>query len=125
MEFVLIGIAILVVALVAGVGLLVSKGRRLTRLDDDAATGTTLTRPRPPAPVEEPRPSGATTADQRPPPEAEPETAEAPPAPPRPPPGGGREAARAPAGRRAPPRRARTGAGLRDPAALGGPAGAV
>src|SRR5206468_6727396 len=44
-----------------------------------AATGTTLTRPRPPAPVEEPRPSGATTAGQRPPPEAEPETADAPP----------------------------------------------
>jgi fused signal recognition particle receptor len=48
MEFVLIAIAILVVALVAGVGLLVGRGRRLTRLDDDAATGTTLTRPRPP-----------------------------------------------------------------------------
>ncbi|RBY86311.1 signal recognition particle-docking protein FtsY [Blastococcus sp. TF02A-30] len=48
MEFVLIAIAILVVALVAGVGLLVGRGRRTTRLDDDAAVGTTLTRPRPP-----------------------------------------------------------------------------
>jgi fused signal recognition particle receptor len=48
MEFVLIAIAILVVALVAGVGLLVGRGRRTTRLDDDAAAGTTLTRPRPP-----------------------------------------------------------------------------
>ena len=47
MEFVLIAIAILVVGLVAGIGLLVSAGRRTTRLDDDAATGTTLTRPRP------------------------------------------------------------------------------
>jgi fused signal recognition particle receptor len=79
MEYVLIAIAILVVALIAGVGLLVGRGRRTVRLDDDAATGTTLTRPRPPAPVEEPRPSGATTAGQRPAPEAEPETAEAPP----------------------------------------------
>ena len=48
MEFVLIAIAILVVALLAGVSLLVSKGRRTTRLDDDAVAGTTLTRPRPP-----------------------------------------------------------------------------
>jgi fused signal recognition particle receptor len=48
MEYVLIAIAILVVALVAGVGLLVGRGRRTTRLDDDAALGTTLTRPRPP-----------------------------------------------------------------------------
>ena len=36
MEFVLIAIVILVVALVAGVGLLVGRGRRTTRLDDDA-----------------------------------------------------------------------------------------
>jgi fused signal recognition particle receptor len=59
MEFVLIAIAILVVALIAGVGLLVGRGRQTTRLDDDAAAGTTLTRPRPapeaPAPpVEQP-----------------------------------------------------------------------
>src|SRR5215213_1482416 len=70
MEFVLIGIAILVVALLAGVGFLASRGRRTTRLDDDAAEGTTLTRPRPPQapPVEEeapaqPRASGATVAE--------------------------------------------------------------
>jgi fused signal recognition particle receptor len=50
MEFVLIAIAILVIALIAGVGLLVGRGRRTTRLDDDAVTGTTLTRPRPTAP---------------------------------------------------------------------------
>jgi fused signal recognition particle receptor len=49
MEYVYIGIAIVVVALVAVVGLLVSRGRRTTRLDEDAAAGTTLTRPRPPA----------------------------------------------------------------------------
>jgi fused signal recognition particle receptor len=48
MEYVLIAIAIVVVALIAGVSLLVGRGRRTTRLDDDAATGTTLTRPRPP-----------------------------------------------------------------------------
>jgi fused signal recognition particle receptor len=48
MEYVLIAIAILVVALVAGVGLLVGRGRRTARLDDEAAAGTTLTRPRPP-----------------------------------------------------------------------------
>jgi fused signal recognition particle receptor len=69
MEFVLIAIAILVVALVAGVGLLVSRGRRTTRLDSDAAAGTTLTRPRPPLPAETEAPpgpsatSGATAAD--------------------------------------------------------------
>ncbi len=56
MEFVLIAIAILVVAVLVGVGLLVGRGRRVTRLDDDAATGTTLTRPRPPAPTERPAP---------------------------------------------------------------------
>ena len=48
MEYVLIAIAILVVALIAGVGLLVGRGRRTARLDEDAAAGTTLTRPRPP-----------------------------------------------------------------------------
>jgi fused signal recognition particle receptor len=61
MEFVLIAIAILVVALVAGLSLLVGRGRRTTRLDDDAAAGTTLTRPRPPRPAE-PGPSGATAS---------------------------------------------------------------
>ena len=61
MEFVLIAIAILVVALVAGVGLLVGRGRRTTRLDADAAAGTTLTRPRPPQQGTEP--SGATAVD--------------------------------------------------------------
>ena len=45
MEFVLIAIVILVVALIAGLGLLVGRGRRTTRLDDDAVAGTTLTRP--------------------------------------------------------------------------------
>ena len=59
MEFVLIAIAILVVALVLGVGLLVGRGRRTTRLDADDALGTTLTRP-PNAP--DPT-SGATAAD--------------------------------------------------------------
>ncbi|MBM7805498.1 fused signal recognition particle receptor [Geodermatophilus bullaregiensis] len=64
MEFVLIAIAIVLVALVAGVGLLVGRGRRTTRLDDDAAAGTTLTRPRPPAapPAEPPPPGGATAS---------------------------------------------------------------
>jgi fused signal recognition particle receptor len=61
MEFVLIALAILVVALIAGVGLLVSKGRRTTRLDDDAAAGTTLTRPRPPAPQAAPSTTRPTT----------------------------------------------------------------
>jgi fused signal recognition particle receptor len=65
MEFVLIAIAILVVALVAGVGLLVGRGRRTTRLDDDAVAGTTLTRPRPPETQAPPVPptSGATVAE--------------------------------------------------------------
>ena len=65
MEFVLIAIAILVVALVAGVGLLVGRGRRTTRLDDDAVSGTTLTRPRPPESQAPPAPSasGATVAE--------------------------------------------------------------
>ncbi|MGX5656311.1 signal recognition particle-docking protein FtsY [Geodermatophilus nigrescens] len=65
MEFVLIAIAIVLVALVAGVGLLVGRGRRTTRLDDDAAAGTTLTRPRPPAAPPAPpedRPAGATAS---------------------------------------------------------------
>jgi fused signal recognition particle receptor len=71
MEFVLIAIAILVVALVLGVSLLVGRGRRTTRLDDDAATGTTLTRPRPPAPAapEEAAPSGSTASGLGLPPE--------------------------------------------------------
>ena len=47
MEFVIIAVAVVVVALLAGVGLLVGRGRRTARLDDDATTGTTLTRPRP------------------------------------------------------------------------------
>ena len=70
MEFVLIAIAILVVALIAGVGLLVGRGRRTTRLDDDAVSGTTLTRPRPVPPVEEPRPTGSTATGLGLPPEA-------------------------------------------------------
>ncbi|MGY1636401.1 signal recognition particle-docking protein FtsY [Geodermatophilus sp. SYSU D00742] len=89
MEFVLIAVAILVVALVLGVGLLVGRGRRTTRLDDDAALGTTLTRPRPPAPAptEEPRPTGSTASGLGLPPEtAEPPapTAPLPPAEPEP-----------------------------------------
>ena len=63
MEFVLIAIAILVVALITGIGLLVNRGRATTRLDDDAAAGTTLTRPRPAPPVEEPpAPAGPTSS---------------------------------------------------------------
>jgi len=58
-EYVLIAIAIVVVALIVGVGLLVGRGRRTTRLDEDAAAGTTLTRPRPPETRE---PSGATAS---------------------------------------------------------------
>jgi fused signal recognition particle receptor len=73
MEFVLIAIAILVVALVTGIGLLVGRGRRTTRLDDDAAAGTTLTRPRPPAteaPTQAPpAPSGSTASGLGLPPE--------------------------------------------------------
>ncbi|MGK5112154.1 MULTISPECIES: signal recognition particle-docking protein FtsY [unclassified Geodermatophilus] len=71
MEFVLIAVAILVVALVLGISLLVGRGRRTTRLDDDAVSGTTLTRPRPPAPTptEEPRPSGSTATGLGLPPE--------------------------------------------------------
>jgi fused signal recognition particle receptor len=67
MEFVLIAIAILVVALIAGVGLLVGKGRRTTRLDDDAVTGTTLTRPRPPAPTVPPVDQPDAVAPEAPP----------------------------------------------------------
>ena len=61
MEYVLIAIAIVVVALLVGVGLLVGRGRRTTRLDDDASAGTTVTRPRPPQPAEAPP---AEVADQ-------------------------------------------------------------
>ncbi len=59
MEFVLIALAILVVALITGVSLLVGRGRRTLRLDDDAAAGTTLTRP----PIAPDPTSGATAAD--------------------------------------------------------------
>ena len=51
MEFVLIAVAILVVALIVGAALLVSRGKKTTRLDEDALGGTTLTRPRPPQPT--------------------------------------------------------------------------
>src|SRR3954468_799688 len=58
MEFVLIAIAILVLALITGISLLVGRGRRTARLDEDAAAGTTLTPPRAPEqpapPVERP-----------------------------------------------------------------------
>jgi fused signal recognition particle receptor len=46
MEFVIIAVAVVVVALLVGVGLLVGRGRRTTRLDDGTAAPT-LTRPRP------------------------------------------------------------------------------
>jgi fused signal recognition particle receptor len=83
MEFVLIAIAILVVALIAGASLLVSRGKKTTRLDDDALGGTTLTRPRPPEasapPVEQPdavvpdlAPEPVTPPIQLPPAEPEP-----------------------------------------------------
>jgi len=71
MEFVLIAIAILVVALVLWISLLVGRGRRTTRLDDDAASGTTLTRPRlaqPESPAAPP--SGVTASGLGLPPEA-------------------------------------------------------
>jgi fused signal recognition particle receptor len=61
MEYVLIAVAILVVALITGISLLVGRGRQTTRLDSDAAAGTTLTRPRPPI-APDPT-SGATAAD--------------------------------------------------------------
>jgi fused signal recognition particle receptor len=71
MEFVLIAVAILVVALITGISLLVGRGRRTLRLDSDAAAGTTLTRPRPPATdTEPPAPSGATAVDPAAPTEA-------------------------------------------------------
>ena len=54
MEFVLIAVAIVVVALIIGASLLVSRGKKTTRLDDDALGGTTLTRPRPPQPTAPP-----------------------------------------------------------------------
>jgi fused signal recognition particle receptor len=82
MEYVLIAIAIVVVALIAGVSLLVGRGRRTTRLDDDAAAGTTLTRPRPP---ETRAPSGATASGLAVPPEladqVQPDTVQPEPAP--------------------------------------------
>ncbi|CCH89815.1 Cell division protein ftsY homolog [Modestobacter italicus] len=87
MEFVLIALAILVVALVTGVSLLVGRGRRTLRLDDDAAAGTTLTRP----PIAPDPTSGATAADlytgppaPAAPAEAEPVPVELPPAEPEP-----------------------------------------
>jgi fused signal recognition particle receptor len=64
MEYVLIAIGILVVAVVLGISLLTSRGRRTTRLDDDAAAGTTLTRPRPPAPTEAPPRTPEAPVDQ-------------------------------------------------------------
>jgi fused signal recognition particle receptor len=84
MEFVLIAIAILVVGLIAGVSLLVGRGRRTVRLDDDAAAGTTLTRPRPVPPVEEPPPNGATASGFGLPPAPEAPPVELPPAEPEP-----------------------------------------
>ena len=82
MEYVLIAIAIVVVALLAGVSLLVGRGRRTTRLDEDAAGGTTLTRPRPPETGE---PSGATASGLGQPPQVadqeQPDTVSAEPAP--------------------------------------------
>src|SRR3954453_11960954 len=86
MEYVLIAIVLVVVALIAGVGLLVSRGRRTTRLDEDAASGTTLTRPRPPAPPPAEAPPTAVEDAQQPDtvqPEAAPEI-ELPPAEPEP-----------------------------------------
>ena len=78
MEYVLIAVAILVVALITGVGLLVNRGRRTVRLDDDAAAGTTLTRPRPP---QEGPPQPAPPAPPQPSEQAQPDTVqpEAPP----------------------------------------------
>src|SRR4051795_4971587 len=64
MEFVLIAVAILVVALVTGISLLVGRGRRTARLEDDAAAGTTLTRPRPAEPRPQPRPEPSAPVDQ-------------------------------------------------------------
>src|SRR3954462_4565690 len=85
MEYLLIALAILVVAVIAGIGLLVNRGRGTTRLDEDAARGTTLTRPRPPQPTAPaPAPSPADQAQPDPvQPEAAPEV-ELPPAEPEP-----------------------------------------
>ena len=84
MEFLLIALGILVVAVIVGIGLLSSLGRRTTRLDDDAAAGTTLTRPRPPAPAERPAPEAPPApAEQAQPDTVQPEappTVELPPA---------------------------------------------
>jgi fused signal recognition particle receptor len=79
MEYVLIAVAILVVALVTGISLLVGRGRRTTRLDSDASAGTTLTRPRPPATDTEPPAPAAPAASTTVGPES---LAEAPPVPP-------------------------------------------
>jgi fused signal recognition particle receptor len=84
MEYVLIAVAILVVALITGVGLLVSRGRRTLRLDDDATRGTTLTRPRPPQEgdtLAPPPPAGATASGLGLPPETAEELAPAEPEP--------------------------------------------
>jgi fused signal recognition particle receptor len=71
MEFVLIAVAILVLALITGISLLVGRGRRTTRLDDDAAAGTTLTRPRAPEqpapPVDQPLDQPDAVAPEAPP----------------------------------------------------------
>ena len=85
MEFVLIAVAILVVALVLGVSLLVGRGRRTTRLDSDAAAGTTLTRPRPPVTTADPAAqAGATAVDPATLAEAPAPTVDLPPAEPEP-----------------------------------------
>jgi len=71
MEFVLIAVAILVLALITGISLLVGRGRRTARLDDDAAAGTTLTRPRAPEqpapPVQQPLDQPDAVAPEAPP----------------------------------------------------------
>ncbi|MCZ2829470.1 signal recognition particle-docking protein FtsY [Modestobacter sp. VKM Ac-2986] len=85
MEFVLIAVAILVVALVLGASLLVGRGRRTTRLDTDAAAGTTLTRPRPPVTTADPAAqAGATAVDPTSLAEAPAPTVDLPPAQPEP-----------------------------------------
>ncbi|NEK95589.1 signal recognition particle-docking protein FtsY [Modestobacter muralis] len=85
MEFVLIALAILVVALVLGASLLVGRGRRTTRLDTDAAAGTTLTRPRPPVTTADPAAqAGATAVDPTSLAEAPTPTVDLPPAEPEP-----------------------------------------
>ena len=108
MEFVLIAIAIVVVALIATVGLLVGRGRRLTRLDEDAAPRHDAD---PPAPA-----AGAAVGRHRLGAWGRPRTPDRrPPRSRRAPPGG-----RAAAGESPEP-----GGDLRDPAALGRPAGAA